>query len=122
MHHARQAVILGSSARIAYDIIAVENILHAKLYRAALIELIAGDKVYRQQITPATGSIRSKHACQRSIEFSIMVFDAGIVLLTRKLALPNTFLVFAHRITEISTQRIAVFTAGSLTVAKVKKR
>ena len=44
MHHARQAVILGSGARIAYDIIPVEDIFHAKLYTAALIELIAGNK------------------------------------------------------------------------------
>ena len=52
MHHARQAVILGSGARIAYDIIPVEDIFHAKLYTAALIELIAGNKVYRAANRP----------------------------------------------------------------------
>ena len=105
MHHARQAVILGSGARIAYDIIPVEDIFHAKLYTAALIELIAGNKVYRQQIAPAAGSVRSKHSCQRNIELSIMVFNAGIVLLACKFTLPYAFFIFAHRIAEISAQK-----------------
>ena len=114
MHHTRQAVIFCSRAGIAYKIIPIENILYSQLYRTALVELIAGDEVDRQQIAPVASPIRHEHTCQCSIKSVIMIFDAGIILLASEFTLPHACFVLPQGIAIVRTKGIAVLAAKIL--------